>query len=153
MLEEKLDVGKMKINKRILALILSGNLTFTLVGCKYNGINKIRIGAVSKDDDLSFVSGAHIVVKDDKNHIIEGWITDENYYVIPNLKTGNYTASLVHLPQDYYYDDSLDRDISFEVTSKSYNITIEFELQKIPDKENSFDDNHDNFVRKLSIKY
>lgn len=158
MVNRNINNGKLKISKKLIALMLAGTCTFSLAGCKNNSESRVKknsdresrvmIGAVEKDgDNTQFVRGTTVEIKDEHNNVVDKWVSTDCYHLIKNLDEGDYTASLVILPEGYVNNFET---IAFEKNSDDEDITIDFELEREPIIEENINESSSNY---LSIKY
>lgn len=147
MIQRNINNGKLKISKKLIALMLAGTCSFSLVGCQKESKGKIKVGAIEESgNNTQFVGGAVIQIKDENNHVIDNW-TSSNTYHVTTLKEGDYTASLVLLPEGYINNFET---IEFKKTSTDEDTTINFELEKEPIRKENIGESNSNY---LSIQY
>ena len=72
-------------------------------------------------ESSSFLSGATLVVKDEKGEVIDKWTTDGGVYLINSLKKGTYTVEQESAPDGYH---KTDEKVLFTISDKDEEITI-----------------------------
>lgn len=79
-----------------------------------------KIKLVDKETD-AYLEGASFILKNEKDEIIEKWISESNVHLISKLKKGKYTIEQEKAPDGYHLNEEV---TSFEVTNKDQEVVI-----------------------------
>lgn len=149
MIENIIKSGKLKISKRLVALMLAGTCSFSLVGCKennkdsakstnndgsssyaitdYSTFSTVIIGVIEKSDNYSlFVPGACLEIKDASGKVVAKWVSGTDPYKV-TLAPGKYTLTEIIAPDGYICDSE---STNFEIAPGENDTVINFTVKE-----------------------
>ena len=116
---------KINVNKKVVATILAGTMTFTLVGCSSKNSNKYELPSVSKNIEINYINNEIDNEQAKENYTTSLMVTNLPDNTKITLHDGT-NKKLTEFPNDNnsYQIPSSEFNISFNMNDKNYSYDI-----------------------------